>query len=254
MLKEMELPEGRQQYPGPAYRGPTTRSIRMNILMVLTSHDRLGNTGEKTGLWLEEFAAPYYIFKDAGASVTLATPKGGQPPLDPKSEAPDAQTPATRRFRSDDQARQALAQTRVLADMHEADFDGVFFPGGHGPLWDLAEDGNSISLLEAFDRAAKPMGLVCHGPAALRHARGEDGAPLVQGRSVTGFSNTEEAAVKLSAVVPFSIEDEFRRLGGIYEKGPDWDSYVVIDGRLVTGQNPASSEAAAKALVRLLRE
>ncbi|UYO95267.1 type 1 glutamine amidotransferase domain-containing protein [Pollutimonas sp. M17] len=226
----------------------------MNILMVLTSHDRLGNTGQKTGFWLEEFAAPYYVFKDAGASVTLASPEGGQPPLDPKSEEPDAQTAATRRFHSDDQARQALAHTRVLADMREADFDAVFYPGGHGPLWDLAEDGHSIALLEAFGRAAKPMGLVCHGPAALRHVRTEDGASLLRGRSVTGFSNTEEAAVKLGAVVPFSIEDEFRGLGGIYEKGPDWDSYVVIDGRLVTGQNPASSDAAARALVRLLRD
>ncbi|MGB6102604.1 MAG: type 1 glutamine amidotransferase domain-containing protein [Pusillimonas sp.] len=226
----------------------------MNILMVLTSHDRLGDTGRKTGFWLEEFAAPYYVFQDAGAQVTLASPQGGQPPLDPKSSEPEAQTGATRRFDSDTQARQALASTKRLSDVDEADFDAVFFPGGHGPLWDLAEHKDSIALLEAFERAGKPMGLVCHGPAALRYVQAEDGASVIEGRSVTGFSNSEEAAVGLTDVVPFSIEDEFRRLGGIYEKGADWDSYVVIDGRLITGQNPASSEASAKALLRLASE
>lgn len=225
----------------------------MNILMVLTSHDRLGDTGKKTGFWLEEFAAPYYIFKDAGATLTLASPKGGQPPLDPKSDEPDAQTEATRRFRADQQARDALAHTSTLDSVQEAAFDGIFVPGGHGPLWDLCEDGNVISLLEAFERADKPMALVCHGPAVLRHVRNEDGTHLIQGKSVTGFSNSEEAAVELSSVVPFSIEDEFRKLGAIYEKGPDWASHVVIDGRLVTGQNPASSAAAAKALLRLMQ-
>ncbi len=228
--------------------------MSMNILMVLTSHDRLGDTGRKTGFWLEEFAAPYYVFQDAGAQVTLASPQGGQPPLDPKSSEPEAQTDATRRFDSDTQARQALASTKRLSDVDEADFDAVFFPGGHGPLWDLAEHKDSIALLEAFERAGKPMGLVCHGPAALRYVQAEDGASVIEGRSVTGFSNSEEAAVGLTDVVPFSIEDEFRRLGGIYEKGADWDSYVVIDGRLITGQNPASSEASAKALLRLASE
>lgn len=226
----------------------------MNILMILTSHDRLGETGQKTGFWLEEFAAPYYAFLDAGAQITLASPKGGQPPLDPKSDAPDAQTDATRRFNSDRAAQQALAGTIKLAQVNASDFDAVFFPGGHGPLWDLADNRDSIALLEAFDRAAKPIGLVCHGPAALRHAQAEDGASLVEGRSVTGFSNSEEAAVGLTDVVPFSIEDEFRKLGGIYEKGPDWGSHVVIDGHLITGQNPASSEASAKALLRLASE
>lgn len=225
----------------------------MHILMVLTSHDRLGDTGKKTGFWLEEFAAPYYVFKDAGATLTLASPLGGQPPLDPKSDAPEAQTPATERFRTDPEAQKALGQTRPLADVREEDFDAVFFPGGHGPLWDLAEHPASIDLLEAFDRADKPMGLVCHAPAALRRVRDADGQPLIQGRSVTGFSNSEEAAVELSDVVPFLLEDEMRKLGAIYEKGPDWSSHVVIDRQLVTGQNPASSEAAAKALVRLLR-
>lgn len=225
----------------------------MHILMVLTSHDRLGDTGKKTGFWLEEFAAPYYVFKDAGATLTLASPSGGQPPLDPKSDAPEAQTPATERFRNDPDAQKALAQTRPLADVREDEFDAVFYPGGHGPLWDLAEDSASIDLLEAFDRADKPMGLVCHAPAALRRVRDADGQPLVQGRSVTGFSNSEEAGVELTDVVPFLLEDEMRKLGAIYEKGPDWSSHVVIDRQLVTGQNPASSEAAAKALVRLLR-
>lgn len=219
----------------------------MKILFVLTSHDRLGDTGHKTGFWLEEFAAPYYVFKDAGAAITLASPAGGQPPLDPKSDEPDAQTAATERFRQDVQAQAALAATVPLAQV-----DAVFYPGGHGPLWDLANDPASIALLEAFERAGKPLGLVCHAPGALVKVRAANGQPLVAGRRVTGFTNSEEAAVGLSAVVPFLIEDEFIRLGGHYQKGPDWQAHVVTDGRLVTGQNPGSSEGVAQALLSLL--
>ena len=224
----------------------------MKILFVLTSHDRLGDTGHKTGFWLEEFAAPYYGFKDAGAAITLASPAGGQPPLDPKSDEPDAQTAATERFRQDVQAQAALAATVPLAQVDAADFDAVFYPGGHGPLWDLANDPASIALLEAFERAGKPLGLVCHAPGALVKVRAANGQPLVAGRRVTGFTNSEEAAVGLSAVVPFLIEDEFIRLGGHYQKGPDWQAHVVTDGRLVTGQNPGSSEGVAQALLSLL--
>ncbi|WHL19187.1 type 1 glutamine amidotransferase domain-containing protein [Stenotrophomonas acidaminiphila] len=224
----------------------------MKILFVLTSHDRLGDTGHKTGFWLEEFAAPYYVFKDAGAAITLASPAGGQPPLDPKSDKPDAQTAATERFRQDVQAQAALAATVPLAQVDAADFDAVFYPGGHGPLWDLANDPASIALLEAFERAGKPLGLVCHAPGALVKVRAANGQPLVAGRRVTGFTNSEEAAVGLSAVVPFLIEDEFIRLGGHYQKGPDWQAHVVTDGRLVTGQNPGSSEGVAQALLSLL--
>ncbi|HUH59640.1 MAG TPA: type 1 glutamine amidotransferase domain-containing protein [Candidimonas sp.] len=224
----------------------------MNILMVLTSHGSLGDTGQKTGFWLEEFASPYYVFKDAGARITLASPIGGQPPVDPKSSAPDAQTPATERFHKDPEAKEALGTTRRLSDMSADDFDAVFYPGGHGPLWDLAEDKASIALLEAFERAGKPMALVCHGPAALRSVRTADSQPFLKNRKATGFSNSEEAAVGLDDVVPFSIEDEFQKLGGHYEKGPDWTSYIVVDGRLVTGQNPASSEAAAQALLKMV--
>ena len=224
----------------------------MKILFVLTSHDRLGDTGHKTGFWLEEFAAPYYVFKDAGAAITLASPAGGQPPLDPKSDEPDAQTAATERFRQDVQAQAALAATVPLAQVDAADFDAVFYPGGHGPLWDLANDPASIALLEAFERAGKPLGLVCHAPGALVKVRAANGQPLVAGRRVTGFTNSEEAAVGLSAVVPFLIEDEFIRLGCHYQKGPDWQAHVVTDGRLVTGQNPGSSEGVAQALLSLL--
>lgn len=224
----------------------------MNVLFVLTSHDQLGDTGHKTGFWLEEFAAPYYVFKDAGANITLASPAGGQPPLDPRSDEPDAQTPATDRFRSDRDAQQQLATTLPLKQIDASKFDAVFYPGGHGPLWDLARDADSIALIETFDRANKPLGLVCHAPGALIAARTADGKPLVAGRKVTGFSNSEEEAVGLTAVVPFLIEDEFGRLGGNYSKGPDWQPYVLSDGHLVTGQNPASSEAVAKALLAQL--
>jgi putative intracellular protease/amidase len=224
----------------------------MKILMVLTSHDRLGDTGKPTGFWLEEFAAPYYTFKDAGATLTLASPAGGQPPLDPKSDASEAQTSATERFRADEEAQAQLAHTTPLADVNEADFDAVFYPGGHGPLWDLSESADSIALIEAFEQAGKPISLVCHAPGVLRRVKSQDGSPLVKGRQVTGFSNGEEAAVQLTDVVPFLIEDEFQRLGARYSKGPDWQSHVVVDGRLVTGQNPASSEGAAEALLKLL--
>ncbi|MEC5317345.1 type 1 glutamine amidotransferase domain-containing protein [Brenneria populi subsp. brevivirga] len=224
----------------------------MKILMVLTSHDRLGDTGQKTGFWLEEFAAPYYVFQDAGAQITLASPAGGQPPLDPKSDEPDAQTAATARFRRDPQAQAALARTEKLSTVNPAGFDALFYPGGHGPLWDLANDPDSLRLIEAFDRAGKPLGLVCHAPGALRNAKSADGEPLVKGRRVTGFSNSEEDAVQLSGVVPFLIEDEFKRLGARYEKGADWQPHTATDGRLVTGQNPASSEAAAEALLKQL--
>ncbi|MXP57854.1 type 1 glutamine amidotransferase domain-containing protein [Pantoea sp. Taur] len=221
----------------------------MKILMVLTSHDALGNTGKKTGFWLEEFAAPYFVFKDAGAEVVLASPAGGQPPLDPKSDLPEFQTAMTERFKSDAAAQQALANTVKLASIDQQDFDTVFYPGGHGPLWDLAESADSIQLIESFDRAGKPMGFVCHAPGALRHVKAASGAPLIQGKQVTGFTNSEEAAVELTDVVPFLIEDEFIKLGAHYQKGADWAPFVVQDGHLITGQNPASSEDVAKALL-----
>jgi len=224
----------------------------MKILMVLTSHNELGNTGEKTGFWLEEFAAPYYTFTDAGAELVLASPLGGQPPLDPKSDLPDFQTPATERFKQDQQAQQVLANTVKLENVSHTDFDAVFYPGGHGPLWDLAESEQSVSLIEAFERAGKPISFVCHAPGVLRHVKTDNGEPLIKGRKVTGFTNGEEAGVELTDVVPFLIEDEFIRLGGHYEKGADWEPHVVEDGRLITGQNPASSEAVAQALIKQL--
>ena len=223
----------------------------MNILMVLTSHDQLGNTGKKTGFWLEEFAAPYYVLKDAGATVTLASPRGGQPPLDPKSDEADAQTDATRRFKQDKAAQAELASTRKLAEVSAADFDAVFYPGGHGPLWDLANDKASVALIEAMQAVGKPVAAVCHAPAVLRDVKGPDGKPLVAGKKVTGFTNTEEEAVGLTKIVPFLVEDMLKEKGGNYSKGGDWQSYVLTDGMLITGQNPASSEAAAKALIAL---
>ena len=225
----------------------------MKILMVLTSHDRLGDTGHKTGFWLDEFAAPYYVFKDAGAQLVLASPKGGQPPLDPKSDAPDAQTAATVRFNEDAEALSALANTRRLKDVLDETFDAVFYPGGHGPLWDLAEDADSIRLIEQACSAGKPVAAVCHGPAVFRHTRGALGEPLVKDKRVTEFSDEEEEAVGLAGVVPFSLEDALKKNGAHYERGPVWQSYVVTDGKLVTGQNPASSEAAAEDVLRLLR-
>ena len=225
----------------------------MKILMVLTSHDRLGDTGHKTGFWLEEFAAPYYVFKDAGAEIVVASPKGGQPPLDPKSDAPDAQTAATVRFNEDADALAMLANTQRLKDVVDGDFDALFYPGGHGPMWDLAEDTDSIRLIEQTFSAGKPVAAVCHGPAVFRHPRGALGEPLVKDKRVTGFSDEEEAAVGLTDIVPFSLEEALKRNGARYERGAVWQSYVVTDGRLVTGQNPASSEAAAHEVLRLLR-
>jgi putative intracellular protease/amidase len=224
----------------------------MNILMVLTSHDQLGNTGLKTGFWLEEFAAPYFVFKDAGATITLASPLGGQPPLDPKSDDPSAQTEATARFRTDAAAQTLLASTVKLSDIRAEDFDAVFYPGGHGPLWDLAEDKQSIALIETFARAGKPVAAVCHAPAVLRHPKNTDGTPLVQGRRVTGFTNSEEAAVQLTEIVPFLVEDMLKSKGGDYSKAADWHPYAVVDGKLVTGQNPASSDLVAHELLKLL--
>lgn len=224
----------------------------MNILIVLTSHDTLGNTGRKTGFWLEELAAPYYALKEAGASITLASPAGGQPPLDPKSNEPGFQTDETRRFEADAAATAQLANTVRLDSVSQADFDAVFYPGGHGPLWDLAEDRHSVALIEAFIAASKPVALVCHAPGVLRHVKNADGSPLVQGKRVTGFTNTEEAAVELTDVVPFLVEDELKAQGAIFSRTGDWGSYVVTDGLLITGQNPGSSAAAAATLLDTL--
>lgn len=224
----------------------------MKILLVLTSHDQLGNTGHKTGFWLEEFASPYYVFKDAGAQITLASPKGGQPPIDPKSDAPDAQTAATRRFAEDAEAQRLLATSLPLAQVRAEDFDALFYPGGHGPLWDLAEDSTSIALIERFIALGKPVGAVCHAPGVLRHVKAADGTPLVRGKRVTGFSNSEEEAVALTDVVPFLVEDMLKAHGGVYGRAADWHSHVEVDGLLVTGQNPASSDASAEALLTLV--
>ncbi len=224
----------------------------MNILMVLTSHDQLGNTGKKTGFWLEEFAAPYYTFKDAGATITLASPRGGQPPLDPKSDTPDAQTKDTQRFKIDSAAQTALAHTLKLSEVAAGDFDAVFYPGGHGPLWDLAEDAASIALIEATLAAGKPVALVCHAPGVLRHVKAANGDLVVRGKNVTGFTNSEEQAVGLTEIVPFLVEDMLKNNGGNYAKVADWQPYVLKDGLLITGQNPASSEPAAKELLEQL--
>ena len=226
----------------------------MKIAMILTSHDELGNTGHKTGFWLEEFAAPYYTFIDAGADVTLASPKGGQPPLDPKSDDPSAQTDATKRFKADTTAQKALASTVTLDTIKAEDFDAVFYPGGHGPLWDLAEDKKSIAFIEAMYNAGKPVAAVCHAPGVLRHVKAANGEPLVKGKSVAGFTNTEEEAVQLTNVVPFLVEDMLKENGGEYSKGADWQPYVVSAGNLITGQNPASSEKAAEELLAMLKK
>jgi putative intracellular protease/amidase len=221
----------------------------MKILMILTSHDQLGTTGQKTGFWLEEFAAPYYVFKDAKVDITVASPKGGEPPLDPKSDEPDFETDATRRFKKDTDAQAVLAKTLVLADISAADYDAVFYPGGHGPLWDLAEDRLSIELIETMFADGKSVAAVCHAPAVFRHTQGPDGSPLIEGKSVTGFSNSEEEAVQLTEIVPFLLEDELVAKGGNYSKSSDWHPYVIIDGNLITGQNPASSEQTAQAVL-----
>ncbi|ARO88078.1 type 1 glutamine amidotransferase domain-containing protein [Nitrosospira lacus] len=225
----------------------------MKVLIVLTSHDQLGSTGKKTGFWLEEFAAPYYVLKDAGVAVTLASPKGGQPPLDPKSDLPENQTALTQRFRTDTAAQVELANTKKLADMSADDFNGVFYPGGHGPMWDMAENATSIALIEAFVKAGKPVAAVCHAPVALVNVRGKDGEYLVKGKRVAGFTNEEEEAVSLTTVVPFLLEDRLKERGGIYSKAANWVPYVQVDGKLVTGQNPASSGPGAEELLKLLR-
>jgi putative intracellular protease/amidase len=224
----------------------------MKILMVLTSHDQLGDTGRKTGFWLEELAAPYYVFKDAGVEIILASPNGGKPPLDPKSNEPDFQTDQTRRFEADADAMEALGGTAKIKDVARDEFDAVFYPGGHGPMWDLAEDRDSIGLIESTIAAGRPVALVCHAPGVLRHVKRSDGKPLVEGRSVTGFTNTEEEAVGLTKIVPFLVEDELKAKGGKFSKGADWQPYVLEDGLLITGQNPASSGPAAKALLAKL--
>jgi putative intracellular protease/amidase len=226
----------------------------MKILMVLTSHSELGNTGKKTGFWIEEFASPYYTFLDAGAIITIASPKGGQPPIDPSSDTPENQTPATIRFKADKHLQNILAETMLLSDMSSDDYDGIFYPGGHGPMWDLTNDADSIKLIEHFWSSKKPVLAVCHAPAVLLHAKDEADEPLVKGKNVTGFTNTEEEAVKLTEVVPFLLEDELQSKGGIYSKKEDWASHVVKDGMLITGQNPASSEEAAKELLKLLKD
>ena len=225
----------------------------MKILMVLTSHDQLGNTGRKTGFWLEEFAAPYFVFRDAGVELTLASPKGGQPPLDPKSDLPENQTPAVTRFKKDKAAQDALANTAKLSTVKSEDFDTVFYPGGHGPMWDLAEDPVSIALLESFYNSGKPIALVCHSPGVLRHVTYK-GEPLVKGKRVTGFTNGEEEEVKLTKIVPFLVEDELLRLGAVFEKVANWQPFSIVDGRLVTGQNPASSTSAARSASQTVRD
>jgi putative intracellular protease/amidase len=223
----------------------------VKIVMVLTSHDQLGNTGHKTGFWLEEFAAPYFVFRDAGVQVTLASPAGGQPPIDPKSDLPENQTDAMARFKRDAVAQQVLAQTVKLADVKAEDYDSIFYVGGHGPLWDLVDNPVSIALIESFYNSGKPVAAVCHSPAVF-HKVTYKGAPRVKGKRVTGFTNGEEEAVQLTHVVPFLVEDELKRVGGLYEKAADWQSFVVVDGRLLTGQNPASSTSAAQALLKLV--
>ncbi len=226
----------------------------MKVLMVLTSHSELGNTGDKTGFWVEEFAAPYYVLSDAGAEITIASPKGGQPPVDPKSELKDAQTPSTKRFYADKELMDKVAHSLKLSEVKHDDYDTVFYPGGHGPLWDLATDKNSIKLIEAFYNHQKPIAFVCHSPAALINVKAINGEPLVKGKQLTGFSNTEEEAVKLTKVVPFLLEDELTKHGAHYSKGDDWASYVIEDGLLITGQNPGSSEAVAKLILKSLKE
>ncbi len=226
----------------------------MKVLFVLTSHSELGDTGKKTGFWVEEFAAPYYVMADEGVDVTIASPKGGQPPVDPKSEAPDAQTEATRRYYADAALKEKVSKTKKLADVNAADFDAVFYPGGHGPMWDLYDDKDSIALIQNFWTAGKPVAAVCHAPSALLNVKDEKGEPLVKGKKVTGFTNSEEEAVQLTKVVPYLLQDELKAKGGNYSCGSDWSAHVVEDGMLITGQNPASSGEAAKKLLALLEK
>jgi putative intracellular protease/amidase len=226
----------------------------MKVLFVLTSHDKLGDTGKKTGFWVEEFAAPYYTLSDEGVKIDIASPKGGQPPIDPKSTEPDAQTPATKRFYEDEDLQHKLSRTHKLSEVNAKDYDAVFYPGGHGPLWDLATDKDSIKLIEDFVRQEKPVAAVCHAPAVLTGVKTQDGEPLVKGKKVAGFTNSEEDAVQLTDIVPFLVEDKLKELGGNYSKADDWKPYVVTDGLLITGQNPASSEPAAEQLLKMLQE
>ena len=226
----------------------------LKVLVVLTSHDQLGDTGAKTGFWVEEFAAPYYVMADAGVTITIASPKGGQPPIDPKSAMPDFQTAATKRFDADMELQNKLANSIVLTAVDEQDYDAIFYPGGHGPLWDLANDKTSIALIESFWKHNKPVAAVCHAPGVFRFVKNTNGSPLVQGKRVTGFSNSEEEAVQLTNVVPFLVEDELVKLGGKYSKGADWSSHVIKDGKLITGQNPGSSEETARELLALLEQ
>jgi putative intracellular protease/amidase len=231
----------------------TKKTTKMKkVLFVLTSHEDLGNTGHKTGFWIEEFASPYYLLKDKGVKITIASPKGGQPPIDPKSASPDFATPATKRFYADKETQEVLAKTVKLESVNQADYDAVFYPGGHGPLWDLAEDKNSIALIEAFYANNKPVAAVCHAPAVFKHTKNADGTPLVKGKKVTGFTNSEEEAVQLTSIVPFLVEDMLQKNGGKYSKGQDWNPYAVEDGLLITGQNPASSELVAEMLLKKL--
>jgi putative intracellular protease/amidase len=249
MFKSDRCKEGQRQHERKSNKKQKRK--RMKILMVLTSHDQLGNTGRKTGFWLEEFAAPYFVFRDADVELTLASPKGGQPPIDPKSDLPENQIPAMARFKQDRAAQKALAQTVRLVDMKAEDFDTIFYVGGHGPMWDLVDNTDSIALIESFYNSGKPVAAVCHSPAVL-HRVTYKGAPIVKGKRVTGFTNGEEEAVHLTHVVPFLVEDELKRVGGLYEKAADWQSFAIVDGRLITGQNPASSTAAAQALLKVL--
>ncbi|MCB7479704.1 type 1 glutamine amidotransferase domain-containing protein [Christiangramia sediminis] len=225
----------------------------MKVLFVLTSHDELGDTGNKTGFWIEEFANPYYKLLDKGVDITVATPKGGKAPIDPSSDTEDAQTEDTKRFKNDEAAQKVINTTKVLSEIHPKDYDAVFYPGGHGPLWDLSKDQDSITLIETFNAAKKPIGFVCHAPAALKNVKGKDGEPLVKGKKVTGFTNTEEKAVELTEVVPFLVEDMLKENGGIYSKAGDWEEYALVDGNLVTGQNPASSGLVAEKLYEMLK-
>ena len=229
-----------------------TDNMKKKILFVLTSHDKLGDTGIKTGFWIEEFATPYYILKDKGMEITLASPAGGQPPIDPKSELEDFQTPSTIRFNNDKQTQEILANTLKLSEVNANDYDAIFYPGGHGPLWDLAEDEHSIALIETFYRSNKPVAAVCHAPAVFKHTKNADGSPLVNGKKVTGFANTEEAAVELTSIVPFLVEDMLKENGGIYSRSDDWAPYALQDGLLITGQNPASAELVAEYLLEKL--
>ncbi|NEN22343.1 type 1 glutamine amidotransferase domain-containing protein [Cryomorpha ignava] len=225
----------------------------MKVLFVLTSHDKLGDTGKKTGFWVEEFAGPYYILIDKGVNITLATPKGGKAPIDPTSDTEDAATESTKRFHKDEDAQKMINNTHKLADMKAADYDAVFYPGGHGPLWDLSQDKTSIELIETFNEQKKPIAFVCHAPAALKDVKDRNGEPLVKGRRVTGFTNTEEEGVELTDVVPFLVEDMLKKNGGFYSKGADWSEFVLVDGNLITGQNPASSKLVAERLFDALK-